>query len=285
MQSQLLKPRRSLLFVPGNRLTLYTKALKTAADVVCIDLEDSIPTEQKDETRKGVINFFQKTSLTNKTEIVLRINSLQTREGIADINALLESKSAPHSIMLTKIDNAEEVKLIDKILSTPTLATTRIQVIVETNSGLDDVMAIAHSSERIDTLLFGGVDMVADLRSSFDWDSLLYSRSKIIHAGASADIDTMDMPELDIDNLRELEQTTTAVAKLGFTGKAAIHPTQIPIINRCFTPSEETINTAKRVVDAYEASKDGLTVVDGKLLEKPFVRSMYRILKTLEKDN
>tara|TARA_Y100000588_G_C13969160_1_gene802192 strand:- start:42 stop:899 length:858 start_codon:yes stop_codon:yes gene_type:complete len=282
MESASLKARRSLLFVPGNRLNLFPKAIKARPDIICIDLEDSIPSEQKSKARREVLEFFKTTPAPPDIEVVMRINSLQTHDGIRDIDHIMATTHPPFALMLTKLNHAAEITLLDKLLSNNLLRKIRFHIIIETNSSLENVISIANASPRIDCLLFGGVDMVAELRTTFDWESLLYSRSRIVHAAASAKIDSMDMPALNIDNLEELEETARAAAKIGFTGKAAIHPSHIPLINRCFSPTPQAIEEARKVIAAYESSENGLAVVDGKLLEKPFVRSMYRILALSE---
>jgi citrate lyase beta subunit len=284
MESKIFKSRRSLLFVPGNRLNLFPKALKAGADVVCLDLEDSIPSSQKAKTRRETIEFLESTSEVEDIEVVLRINGLETHDGIKDIDCIMDSKTPPSSLMLTKIRSADEVRLLDKLLSTPVLSEIRFQVIIETTSALEKVMGIATACERIDCLLFGGVDMAAELGTTFDWESMLYSRSRIVHAGASANIDIMDVPSLDIDDLAGLEKTSEASAKLGFTGKAAIHPSQVPIINKAFTPDPKMVAEAKKIIGIFEKSENGIAVVDGKLLEKPLIRSMYRTLALSERN-
>ena len=284
MEYKIFKSRRSLLFVPGNRLNLFPKALKTGADVVCLDLEDSIPSNQKAKTRRETIEFLESTSEVEDIEVVLRINGLETHDGIKDIDCIMDSKTPPSSLMLTKIRSADEVRLLDKLLSTPVLSEIRFQVIIETTSALEKVMGIATACDRIDSLLFGGVDMAAELGTTFDWESMLYSRSRIVHAGASANIDIMDVPSLDIDDLAGLEKTSEASAKLGFTGKAAIHPSQVPIINKAFTPDPKMVAEAKKIIGIFEKSENGIAVVDGKLLEKPLIRSMYRTLALSERN-
>ena len=284
MEYKIFKSRRSLLFVPGNRLNLFPKALKTGADVVCLDLEDSIPSNQKAKTRRETIEFLESTSEVEDIEVVLRINGLETHDGIKDIDCIMDSKTPPSSLMLTKIRSADEVRLLDKLLSTPVLSEIRFQVIIETTSALEKVMGIATACERIDCLLFGGVDMAAELGTTFDWESMLYSRSRIVHAGASANIDIMDVPSLDIDDLAGLEKTSEASAKLGFTGKAAIHPSHVPIINKAFTPDPKMVAEAKKIIGIFEKSENGIAVVDGKLLEKPLIRSMYRTLALSERN-
>ena len=105
-----------------------------------------------------------------------------------------------------------------------------------------------------------------------------------MHAGASANIDIMDVPSLDINDLEDLKKTSKASAKLGFTGKAAIHPSQVAIINKAFTPDPKMVAEAKKIIGVFEKSENGIAVVDGKLLEKPLIRSMYRILALSERN-
>ncbi|SVE01217.1 uncharacterized protein METZ01_LOCUS454071 [marine metagenome] len=105
----------------------------------------------------------------------------------------------------------------------------------------------------------------------------------MVHAAAGANIDLIDVPSLNLDDAKGLEEAAKASAGLGFTGKAAIHPKQLEVINRCFSPSPEAIAEAQRIVQAFEDSEDGLVVVDGKLLEKPVLRSMHRVLAIAER--
>ena len=125
--------------------------------------------------------------------------------------------------------------------------------------------------------------MSAELRTNLDWENLLYARSRLVHAAAGANIDLIDVPSLNLNDAEGLEAAAKASAGLGFTGKAAIHPKQLEVINRCFSPSPEAIAEARRIVQAFEDSEDGLVVVDGKLLEKPVLRSMNRILAIAER--
>ena len=120
--------------------------------------------------------------------------------------------------------------------------------------------------------------MAADLRVEPEWETLLYARSRVVHAAAATGLDLIDAPYLDLENEAGLDAAAAAAAALGMTGKAAIHPKQIPVINQRFTPTAEAIARAQRTITAFEASDGGLVVVDGKLIEKPVLRAMYRTL-------
>ncbi|MBL8534914.1 MAG: CoA ester lyase [Betaproteobacteria bacterium] len=277
-----VRPRRSLLFVPALRPDRFAKALESGADIVCIDMEDAVALERKDEGRAATLPLFRERSHPHVEQMV-RINGLSTYHGLKDLQALIECASPPPSIMIPKIRSAEEVQLIDALLSTGPARQIRFCVIIETNQGLERAVDIARASARIDSMILGAVDMSADLRCVKAWEPLLYARSRLVHAAASAGIDLLDVPYLNLDDASGLQAESTACARLGFTGKASIHPSQIPVIHDAFTPSQPQIEKARKVCAAFEASSSGLVVVDNELIELPVVRSYYRMLAIAER--
>lgn len=277
-----VRPRRSLLFVPALRPDRYLKALEVGADIVCIDMEDAVAIDRKDEGRAATLPLFRERTHPH-VEKMVRINGLSTYHGLKDLQALVDSDAPPESIMIPKIRSAEEVQLIDTILSTGAARAIRFCVIIETNQGLERAVEIARSSPRIDSMILGAVDMSADLRCTKAWEPLLYARSRLVHAAASAGIDLLDVPFLNLDDPDGLGHEAQGCARLGFTGKASIHPNQIPIIHAAFTPTEAQIEKARRVCAAFEASTSGLVVVDNELIELPVVRSYYRMLAIAER--
>ncbi len=276
------RPRRSLLFVPGLRPDRYRKALDTGADIVCIDLEDAVAGPHKAEARELTMPLFGDDTHP-QVERMVRINALSTPDGLKDLTAIIESDNPPPSIMIPKIRSAEEVQLIETLLSVGAASSVRFCVIVETNQALERAVEIARASQRIDSMILGAVDMSADLRCQKAWEPLLYTRSRLVHAAASAGIDLLDVPYLNLDDPAGLQEEATRCANLGFTGKASIHPKQIPIINAAFTPDAAAITRAQKICTAFENNDTGLVVVDGELIELPVVRSMYRILAIAER--
>lgn len=270
-----IRPRRSLIFVPGLRPEMFSKALGAGADIVCVDLEDAIAPEDKDAARARTLELFETLPDVGNVEPMVRINGLRTPDGLKDLTAILESTCPPAALMLPKIKAPEDIHMLEELLAEQA---TRFHVIIETNDGLNAAYEIAQSSGRIDALLFGAVDMSAELRVVPEWGPLLYARQRLVHAAARAGVDLIDVPFLDLEDQAGLGQAAAQAAELGFTGKAAIHPKQIAAINAAFTPTEKEINYAKRVIAAFEAGEGGLVMVDGKLIEKPVLRSMYRIL-------
>jgi len=276
------RPRRSLLFVPALRPDRFHKALDSGADIVCIDMEDAVALDRKDEGRSATLPLFRERSHP-QVEQMVRINALSTYHGLKDLQALIECESPPDAIMIPKIRSAEEVQLIDALLATGPARNIRFCVIIETNQGLERAVDIARASARIDSMILGAVDMSADLRCVKAWEPLLYARSRLVHAAASAGIDLLDVPFLNLDDAAGLAAEATGCARLGFTGKASIHPSQIPVIHEAFTPSEAQIAKARRVCAAFEESRTGLVVVDNELIELPVVRSYYRMLAIAER--
>jgi len=275
------RPRRSLLFVPGLRPDRFAKALDAGADIVCVDMEDAVALPRKDEGRALALPLFRMQSHP-QVEKMARINGLSTVHGLKDLQAIIESDAPPPSIMIPKIKSPEEIQLIETLLSTGPARDIRFCVIIETNQGLEHAIEIAKSSSRIDSMILGAVDMSAELRCQKSWEPLLYTRSRLVHAAASAGIDLLDVPYLTLDDPDGLRQEAMACARLGFTGKASIHPNQIAIINEAFTPDAKTIEKARKVCAAFENDKTVLVVVDGELIELPVVRSMYRVLAIAE---
>lgn len=283
MTAPSLQPRRSLIFAPGNKPEMFPKALATGADIVCIDMEDAIAPAHKDEARVKTLALFETPQADDGVERVVRINCLRTADGMRDALALTETRTPPPAIMLPKVKTADEVRLLDDMLSDGPAAGVRFHVIIESNDGLNAAYDIAQSCGRIDALLFGGVDMAAELRAETNWDSLLYARARVAHAAAGAEIDLIDVPYLDLNDMDGMVREAKSAAALGFTGKGAIHPKQIAVLNECFSPSAEEIDQARRIIRAFEESDSGLVVIDGKLIEKPVLRSMYRVVAIAER--
>ncbi len=261
---------------------MYPKALKTGADIVTIDLEDAIAPQHKDEARTATLALFTDPIPDDGVERVVRINCLRTPEGLADLQAIIESDTPPPALMLPKVKSPDEIVVHEELLA-GTHAGIRFHVIIETNEGLECAHEIARCSDRIDSLLFGGVDMAAELRVEPVWDALLYARSRLVHAAASAGLDLVDVPFLDLNDDQGLADEARKCADLGITGKGAIHPKQIPVLNETFSPSPEDVDRARRVIAEFERSDGGLVVIDNKLIEKPVLRSMYRILAISER--
>ena len=279
-----LRVRRSFIFTPGLKPEMFSKAIASGADMVCIELEDGIAIKDKDEARKNTIDALKTLEVKNDVELVVRINCQRTKFGLLDLEAFISSKFKVKALMLPKVKTPEEITFIDDLLTDCNLDTD-LHVIMETNEALENIYDIAHASKRIVALYFGGVDMAAELRGENKPENLVYARSKLVHAGASVGVDVIDVPYLDLENMDGLKKEAEFVKNLGFTGKGSIHPKQINILNEIFTPSQKEISHAKKIIDQFNKSDTGLVVIDGKLIEKPVLREMQRKILVADKIN
>jgi len=261
---------------------MFPKAIASGTDIVCVELEDGIAPKDKDEARQKGLALFAEPQADDGVERIVRINCLRSAFGLADIHAVLATDTPPPALMLPKVMTPDEIVWLDDLL-TERGQDIRLHVIIETNASLESVYDIARASPRIDALFFGGVDMAAELRCRNAWEPLLYARSRVVHAAASAGIDAIDVPYLDLENPDGMAAEARLARELGFSGKGSIHPKQIPILNDVFTPTAVEIAHAERILNAFAEADTGLVVVDGKLIEKPVLREMQRILAIAER--
>ncbi len=280
-KQEFIQKRRSFIFCPGNKPDMIPKALRSGADMVCIDLEDAIIPEHKDISRVSTVKAFENISVPYGVETLIRINDVNSEEGKEDIQAILNSNNTASGLMLPKIQSVEEIINLERQIKLANKS-LNLHIIIETNTGLQNAWNIAQSSSIIKSLLFGGVDMSADLGCNGDWLSLLYARSRVVHAAAGAGIDSIDVPFLDLEDMDGMRNEAQKSKNLGFSGKGSIHPKQIESLNKVFTPSSEEIAYANKVIKAFNEASDGLVVVDGKLIEKPVLRTA---LKTIANSN
>ena len=279
-----LRVRRSFIFTPGLQPEMFPKALASGADMVCIELEDGIAMKDKDEARKNTIEALKSLEVKNDVELVVRLNCQRTKNGLLDLEAIASNKLKVKAIMLPKVKTPDEITFIDDMLTDCGLDTD-LHVIMETNQALESIYDIAHSSDRIVALYFGGEDMAAELRVENKLENLVYARSRLVHAGASKGVDVIDVPYLNLEDMEGMKKEAQFVKNLGFTGKGSIHPKQISILNEIFTPSEEEISKAKTIMDQFKKANTGLVVIDGKLIERPVLREMQRKLLVADKIN
>ena len=269
-----MRARRTLLFAPGNRVEVHAKALATGADVVCLDLEDAVPPQLKAEARAAAIPFLVEAT---GAERALRINSPRNAEGLRDLLAVIEARPAAGVIFLPKVDTSDEVRWVEGLLTEAGLD-LGIAVLIESVEGLENVASILKASDRIEFAMFGGADLSAELGVAIAHEPLLYARSRVVHAAKRAGIDVFDVPSLAFRDAEIVRAESVAAKALGFTGKGVLHPANVAVVNAVFAPTAEEITTAERIVAAYRASPTGLAVLDGKLVERPVVRAMERIL-------
>jgi citrate lyase beta subunit len=268
-----INPRRCLLFVPGAREDRFAKALASGADQICIDLEDAVALVDKETAREASYDFIAQSS-TGSTELGVRINTISSALGIADLKRLIEHGVKPAFVMLPKIESAEEIMIADKLL-----ATTAIPLIAQLESprAVFEARNIAKATRRLQALMFGGFDYAVAARVKPGHDGWLWARGQIAAAAAEAEVGAIDVPSLDIKNLQDIAAETEHVISLGFTSKAAIHPAQIAAIQNVFLPTVEENAHAQKVLEAVANAKDAAIAVDGKLVDRPIELAARRI--------
>jgi (S)-citramalyl-CoA lyase len=265
---------RSLLFTPADRPDRFGHGPRSGADGVILDLEDGVGLPAKPAARKAALSFFTDPAAAPSVFVwALRLNHVTTQAGLQDLLAL-RAASKPAVVVLPKTEAAAEVDIALAHLSADGKAPT-IVAMIESGSGLAAADAIA-GHPAVAALAFGGGDLAADLHATLAWEPMLFARSRIVQAAASAGIAAWDVPYLDIHDADGLKRETVAAKALGYVCKLAIHPAQIAPINAVFTPSESDLARARRVVSAFEAAHGGACQVEGKMVDAPVVKAARR---------
>ena len=262
---------RSQLFVPGNRPDRFEKACRTEAELVCIDLEDAVGANDKEQARKNVVAWLGE---TKHTHVSLRINGLDTPDGALDIIALKESGLTLPFVMIPKVGSRSQMNNLDDSLPNEI---GPFFVIIESAEGLLNCEDI-FSHSRVELGLFGAVDYASDIDSDLSWETLLYARSRLVAAARGHDVLLFDVPHIQVRDLEDCEASTRKAKALGIHARSAIHPAQIDRIHTALTPSSEEIKQAERVMAAYQKADGNVVLLDGKFIETPVVKKAQRVL-------
>jgi citrate lyase subunit beta/citryl-CoA lyase len=279
-------PLRSFLFAPGNHPRRVEKALTLDADAVILDLEDAVAIAEKPATRETVVVAYGE----NRTGLLyVRVNAADTEFCHGDFTAIV--RAGLDGIILPKVETAATIQTIDWLLANlereRELPAGGIDLIpiIETAKGLRDIDAILNAGTRVKHCAFGAGDFTLDanMRWSRDEGELAYARARVVTASRAAGIEApLDTVWVDLQDEEGLEASTRLALGLGFQGKMCIHPNQIPLVNRVFTPTNAEIDFAERVVAAFakaEAEGSAAIQLDGKFIDYPIV---YRAQRTLD---
>jgi citrate lyase beta subunit len=270
-----------MLFVPALRPDRFSKAIATGTDIVIVDWEDAVVPERKAEARELTGTFFGEP--TDRPVLrYLRINSPRIPDGLRDLEALFEMEHLPDGIMIPKVESPEEVRWMTEILQ-PYRQDIELFPTVETAKGVRAVAEVALASDATTILGFGAVDLVAETGSDLSWDSLLYTRSQVVLAATEARIEALDTVWIEIDDQAGLEDESRRARAIGFTGKAAIHPSQVAPINAAFSPSNAEVDLARRIVEAAEGDFSGALQIDGKMIDEPVIIAARRTMALAER--
>jgi len=281
--------KRSWMFVPGHREKMIDKALGLNADAIMLDIEDGVAPGEKETARKCIADALGRDKTPGSPARFVRINSIGHSRMVADLAAVV--RPGLEGLVCPKVDTPDEVRTIDAILNErePALgmtpASVALLIAIESPRGLMNAPAIAAASARVCGLIFGAEDFGRELglptARENEARDMLYARSALVIAAASAHVQAVDGVWVDLKDTEGLNRFAQQSRRLGFSGMSLIHPSQIDSINQQFSPTTEEIAYAEKVVSAFEeanARGDGSIALGGQLIDRPIVERARRTL-------
>ena len=278
---------RSLLFVPGNNQRFLEKAKTLSAYIVCFDLEDSVPLEEKKSARNIIKEALEKRT-DYQAEIYVRTNSPMSGLIVEDLVAIVQK--GIDGIVIPKVNNASEIKKIEKALvnleKKRRLKPIELMASIESAEGVVNAYSIASSSKRVSSLIFGVFDLLNDLGIEYtkQAEGAKYARAKIPIDARAAGKYALDAIWQDLNDEAGLEQDCIMAKNLGYAGKTIIHPNQIQTTHRIFYPTSSEVEWAKKVIDAYVSAKKkkkGATKVEGKMIDEVHFKRAQTLLQSV----
>jgi len=272
--------RRSQLVTPAATFRMIEKAAGLDCDSLILDLEDAVAPSKKPAARENVRKAMSNLAFGDK-EVGVRINGVTTPYFLDDLLAL---EGLPvDTIVVPKVNRPEDVAVVDVLLrqleGRGSRAGVTLQLLIETAIGLEAAADIARASDRVVSLIFGAGDFTADTGIAFTPRGLFYARARVVVAAAAACVQALDHVHPAIQDVDGLREAARDARELGFQGKWAIHPAQVPVINEVFAPTLDEVREARRVIEAYEAAKaggQGAITIDGALVDEAMLKLMER---------
>jgi citrate lyase subunit beta/citryl-CoA lyase len=279
------RPCRSMLYIPGDSPGMIQNAEVFGADSILLDLEDAVAASEKDAARKLVASFLREFDF-GPLIVTVRLNGADTKYFERDLEEIIPCR--PDAVRLPKCASPEDVKAADAMIGEiekkngiPAGAVA-LHAMLETALGVENAYAVAAASSRVSALTLGGQDLTADMgvqKTREGWE-LFYARSRVVLAARAAGVSAFDTVWADINDPEGLYQESKRIVELGFSGKAAIHPTQIEVIHRAYRPDAKELRKALRIVEAAEAAAKagkGVISVDGRMVDAPVVARAKRL--------
>ena len=277
---------RSFIFVPGNRENMLERAKSFKADVIMVDLEDSVPPREKVSARDMAKDWVPALSRQGQ-RVMVRVNSLDTGLTRSELETLVSPDL--YGISLGKVESKWNIRDVDRMLyAIEPLAgvepgSTKVVAWAETASALVDARDIAASSQRVIALAFGAEDFTNDMgiERSDAGDEVQVPRSLVPVAARAANVASLDSPFVAFQDPEALRADAQKARQMGFTGKHAIHPAQLDIINQVFSPAPDEVAYARRIMDAWdkaEAEGRGSLALDGRMVDVPVVKRAQNLL-------
>ena len=279
------RPRRTMLFIPGNNPGMIQNSGILGADTIILDLEDAVSLTEKDSARILVKSAISSVNFYG-SEVVVRINPLSTEYSEADIREI--AQVLPHAFLVAKATEEDIIK-VDYIIGEVEKANgfeegiIKIFPLIETAYGLYNIYNIIKASKRVIGVLLGAEDLTADLGivRTRGGEEIFYARSKVAAACKALKVDAIDTPFTDLEDMEGFILDIEKAKSIGMTGKAAINPRQIDVIHGVFAPTIDEVNYANRVIEAQrEATLEnkGVFSLDGKMVDAPIIARAINIL-------
>ncbi len=278
--------RRALLFSPGDDLHKIEKAAALGVDSVIMDLEDGVSVSHKVEARQIIIQALRTLNF-GRSERLVRINAVDSGLEADDLAVTLPGH--PDGYVIPKVERLEQVQWVSSQIADMESrerwlpGAIRLLALVETARGIVNLKEIAGSDDRLDALIFGAEDIAGSMgatRTRDGWE-IFYARSAVVVHAAAFGLQAVDMIYADFQDVPGLVAESERALQMGYTGKMAIHPRQVAPISEVFTPSDDAIAGAQRLVEAYQAhqaSGTGAFALDGKMVDAPMMRAAERVL-------
>lgn len=278
--------RRTMMYVPGNNPAMLADAHIYGADSLMFDLEDSVALSEKDSARLLVYQMIK--GIDYKTEVVVRVNGLDTPFGVKDIEAMV--RAGVDVIRLPKTDTAEDVRAVEALVERVEaelgleIGKTKLMAALESPLGIINAYEIATASKRLIGIAIGAEDFVTNMKTNRSQIGieLLTARSQLVIAARAAGIAALDTVFSDVEDETTFEKEVTLIKQLGFDGKSVINPRQIDIVHEIYQPTEKEVENAKKIMLAIEEAKSkgsGVISLNGKMIDKPIVERAERVLK------
>ena len=281
---------RSLIFVPGNRANMLERALSFKADVIMVDLEDSVPPGEKATAREVAREWVPKLRQAGQ-RVMVRVNSLDTGLTKDELAAVISPDL--HGISLGKVETPDDVRDTDRMItameSAAGMDAGQVKLIpwIENARAVMSAHQLAAASPRIIGIAFGAEDYTDDMgvERTDSGEEVYFARATVAVAARAAEVASLDSPFVAFRDPEGLEQDARQGRRLGYTGKFAIHPDQLETINKVFSPSAEEVDYARKVMDAWDEAESqgrGSADLDGRMIDVPVVKRARNLLALAE---
>lgn len=281
-------PMRSLMFVPGHNLKLLNSAIKSNADVLLLDLEDSVqPKCNKKIARENIISLVKEEKLS-RFKIFPRVNDRESGELLKDISEL--TIDGVDGFMYPKAKTGEDIYFFDKLLETIEyekgfeVGKYKIIVLIETASSVLHAEEICKASDRVIAIAFGNEDFLTDIQGKNDEESstIFTARNLISIAARSQGVAPIDTVHIKVHDLDDLERNLIIAKKLGFEGMLVLHPKELELVHKYYSPTKDEVIEAEEMVSEFENAESkgiGVAIVNGKFVGPPLVSSAKKVLE------